>query len=97
MPYVPHTAEDVRRALDAIGVDHVDDLFRDVPTSILDPELDLPEPLDEVGVLAHLDALASRDQKGVPTFLGGGVRRHFLPAVATHLAFQSEFVTAYTP
>ncbi len=97
MPYVPHTAEDVRRALDAIGVDHVDDLFRDIPESILDPELDLPEPLDEVGVLAHLDALAARDQKGVPTFLGGGVRRHFLPAVTTRLAFQSEFVTAYTP
>lgn len=97
MPYVPHTAEDVRRALDAIGVDHVDDLFRDVPASILDPALDLPAPLDEVGVLAHLDALAARDQKGVPTFLGGGVRRHFLPSVTTRLAFQSEFVTAYTP
>ena len=97
MPYVPHTAEDVRRALDAIGVDHVDDLFRDVPAAILDPELDLPAPLDEVGVLAHLDALAARDQKGVPTFLGGGVRKHFLPSVTTRLAFQSEFVTAYTP
>lgn len=97
MPYVPHTAEDVRRALDAIGVDHVDDLFADVPKSILDPALDLPAPLDEIGVLAHLDALAARDQKGVPTFLGGGVRRHFLPSVATSLAFQSEFVTAYTP
>lgn len=97
MPYVPHTAEDVRRALDVIGVGHVDDLFRDVPASILDPELDLPAPLDEVGVLAHLDALAARDQKGVPTFLGGGVRRHFLPSVTPRLAFQSEFVTAYTP
>ena len=97
MPYVPHTAEDVRRALDAIGVDHVDDLFRDVPHALLDPELDLPPALDEVGVLAHLDALAARDQKGVPTFLGGGVRRHFLPAVTPRLAFQSEFVTAYTP
>ena len=97
MPYVPHTAEDVRRALDAIGVDHVDDLFRDVPASILDPELDLPPALDEVGVLAHLDALAARDQKGVPTFLGGGVRPHFLPSVTSRLAFQSEFVTAYTP
>jgi glycine dehydrogenase subunit 1 len=97
VPYVPHTPEDVRRALDAIGVGHVDDLFADVPAALLDPELDLPAALDEVGVLAHLDALAARDQKGVPTFLGGGVRRHFLPAVTPRLAFQSEFVTAYTP
>jgi glycine dehydrogenase subunit 1 len=97
VPYVPHTADDVRRALAAIGVEHVDDLFRDVPPALLDPEFELPAPLDEVGVLAHLDALAARDQKGVPTFLGGGVRPHFLASVTPHLAFQSEFVTAYTP
>lgn len=97
MPYVPHSADDVRRALEAIGVDSVDALFADVPAAILDPPLDLAAPLDEIGVLAHLDSLAARDQQGVPTFLGGGVRRHFLASVAPHLAFQSEFVTAYTP
>ncbi len=97
MPYVPHTDADVRRALAAIGVDDVDDLFADVPREILDPPLDLPEPMDEVTLLAHLDALAARDQKAVPTFLGGGVRRHFIPAVTPRLALQGEFVTAYTP
>ena len=97
MPYVPHTDADVRRALAAIGVDDVDDLFADIPSEILDPPLDLMEPMDEVTLLAHLDALAARDQKAVPTFLGGGVRRHFIPAVTPRLALQGEFVTAYTP
>ena len=97
MPYVPHTDDDVRRALAAIGVDDVDDLFVDVPAEILDPPLDLPAPMDEVTLLAHLDALAARDQQAVPTFLGGGVRRHFIPAVTPRLAMQGEFVTAYTP
>ena len=97
MPYVPHSDEDVRRALAAIGVDDVDALFADVPGSILDPHLDLPPPMDEAALLAHLDALAARDQQRVPTFLGGGVRRHFIPAVTPRLAMQSEFVTAYTP
>ncbi len=97
MPYVPHTDEDVRRALAAIGVDGVDDLFVDVPAEILDPPLDLPAPMDEVTLLAHLDALAALDQQAVPTFLGGGVRRHFIPAVTPRLAMQGEFVTAYTP
>ncbi|MBW6456099.1 MAG: aminomethyl-transferring glycine dehydrogenase subunit GcvPA [Trueperaceae bacterium] len=97
MPYVPHTDDDVRRALAAIGVDRVDDLFADVPAEILDPPLDLPAPMDEVTLLAHLDALAARDQQAVPTFLGGGVRRHFIPAVTPRLALQGEFVTAYTP
>jgi glycine dehydrogenase subunit 1 len=97
VPYVPHTDEDVRRALAAIGVDGVDDLFVDVPAEILDPPLDLPAPMDEVTLLAHLDALAALDQQAVPTFLGGGVRRHFIPAVTPRLAMQGEFVTAYTP
>jgi glycine dehydrogenase subunit 1 len=97
VPYVPHTPDDVRRALAAIGVDDVDALFADVPAEILDPPLDLPAPMDEVTLLAHLDALAAKDQHGVPTFLGGGVRQHFIPAVTPRLAMQSEFVTAYTP
>jgi len=97
VPYVPHTDADVRRALAVIGVDDVDDLFADVPSEILDPPLDLLDPMDEVTLLAHLDALAARDQKAVPTFLGGGVRRHFIPAVTPRLALQGEFVTAYTP
>ncbi len=97
MPYVPHTPDDVRRALQAIGVDGVDDLFADVPAEILDPPIELAPPMGEVALLAHLDALAARDQQGVPTFLGGGVRQHFIPAVTPRLAMQSEFVTAYTP
>ena len=97
MPYVPHTDDDVRRALAAIGVGDVDALFADVPAEILDPPLDLPEPMNEVALLAHLDALAALDQQAVPTFLGGGVRRHFIPSVTPRLAMQGEFVTAYTP
>lgn len=97
MPYVPHTEEDVRRALDAIGAGSVDELFADIPASILDPAIRLPAPMDEVSLLAHVSELAARDQKGVPTFLGGGVRQHFIPSVTPRLAMQSEFVTAYTP
>ena len=97
MGYVPHTDADVARALAAIGVASVDDLFADVPAEILDPPLDLPAPMDEATLLAHLDALAAKDQQRVPTFLGGGVRQHFIPAVTPRLAMQSEFVTAYTP
>lgn len=97
MPYTPHTDEDVRRALDAIGVDDVDALFADVPAALLDPELDLPAGLDEVALMDHVQALAARDDTTSPSFLGGGARRHFLPAVVRQLAMQSEFVTAYTP
>ncbi len=97
MRYAPHTEEDVRRALDAIGAASVGELFAGVPAELLGPELDLPGPMDEVALMDHLQALAARDDARSPSFLGGGVRRHFLPAVTRHLAMQSEFVTAYTP
>jgi glycine dehydrogenase subunit 1 len=97
MSYIPHSDVDIARALAVIGVSSVDDLFADVPAEILDPVIDLPPPMDEVTLLAHLAELAGRNQQRVPTFLGGGVRQHFIPAVTPALAMQSEFVTAYTP
>src|SRR5690606_13397896 len=45
----------------------------------------------------HVRRLAARNETRGPDFLGGGVRRHFIPSVTPHLALQSEFVTAYTP
>ncbi len=97
MNYLPHTAEDVQRALEAIGVGSVDDLFASIPEPLRDPELDIPEGLDEVNLLRHLRELAAKNKADGADFLGGGAQRHFIPAVTPQLAMQSEFVTAYTP
>ncbi|MDQ3398099.1 MAG: aminomethyl-transferring glycine dehydrogenase, partial [Deinococcota bacterium] len=97
MNYLPHTGEDIFRALKTIGVDSVEALFDDVPEELQAFELDLPAGLDETALLAHLRELAAKNSAAGPSFLGGGVRRHFIPSVTPHLAMQSEFVTAYTP
>jgi len=97
MNYLPHTPEDIERALSSIGVENIDALFADLPESLQKPELDIPEGLDEVSLLRHLRALASKNKAPKATFLGGGLRQHFIPSVTPHLAMQSEFVTAYTP
>jgi glycine dehydrogenase subunit 1 len=95
--YLPHTKEDVARALEAIGVDNLDALFRDIPQALRRPDMDIPEGLDEVSLLRHLRELATKNDTTGPQFLGGGIRQHFIPSVTPHLAMQSEFVTAYTP
>jgi glycine dehydrogenase subunit 1 len=95
--YHPHTPDDERRALAAIGVGSIDELFADLPAELRDPQLDLPAGMDEEALLDHLRALAAKNGARGPDFLGGGVRRHFIPSVTPHLALQSEFVTAYTP
>ncbi len=97
MPYVPHTEEEIRRALGAIGLERSEELFDDLPEALRDPPIQLAEPLDEVSLMERVEALAARDRTSGPNFLGGGVRKHFIPAVTPKLAFQSEFVTAYTP
>jgi glycine dehydrogenase subunit 1 len=97
MGYTPHAEDDIRRALATIGVANVDELFHDIPAEIRNPIIDLAPPMGESELMEHLRALAAKDQQSVPTFLGGGVRQHFIPSVTPALAMQSEFVTAYTP
>lgn len=97
MNYLPHTPEDIARALEAVGVESIDALFDDLPKSLQKPDLDIPEGLDEVALMRHLRSLAAKNKTPDATFLGGGLRQHFIPSVTPHLAMQSEFVTAYTP
>lgn len=97
MHYHPHTAEDVERALQTVGVDSIRDLFADLPIALRDPEMNLPLGMDEASLLDHLRALAAKNDVGGADFLGGGAQRHFIPSVVSHLAMQSEFVTSYTP
>ena len=96
MNYIPHTDADVSRALAAIGLSDVAELFQDVPKVLKDVELKLPSGMDEARLLEHLRGLAAKNRPG-GTLLGGGVRQHFIPSVTPHLALRSEFVTAYTP
>ena len=97
MNYLPHTPEDVARALQTIGVNTLDDLFAELPKALRRPEMDLPAGLDEVSLMRHLEDLAAKNTVQGPNFLGGGPQRHFIPSVTPHLAMQSEFVTSYTP
>ncbi|MBW7917525.1 MAG: aminomethyl-transferring glycine dehydrogenase subunit GcvPA [Trueperaceae bacterium] len=97
MRYIPHTAEDVARALAKVGAPSIDSLFADLPEALRDPPIDIPAGMDEAALMAHLRSLAAKNSSGGPDFLGGGARRHFMPSVTAHLAMQSEFVTAYTP
>lgn len=97
MHYLPHTPEDVARALELIGAPSIDALFEDIPEGLRNPAMNVAPGLSEAELMAHLRELAARNNSGGPDFLGGGARRHFTPSVTAHLAMQSEFVTAYTP
>ena len=81
MSYVPHGPDDVRRMLDVIGVESVEDLFAQIPQEYrLDRPLDLPPPLSEWETARELTGKAAANEALV-CFLGGGSYDHFIPAV----------------
>ena len=93
--YLPHTEEDIRKMMDAIGIKKVEDLFQTLPKEYrLSKPLNLPEPLSETDLLRHLQELQS---PVISSFLGAGAYRHFIPTVVPNLVSRSEFYTAYTP
>ena len=85
--------------LRSMGLRSVDDLFADLPESVRIPKLDLADgrPEDEVVERVTTMLSANRTMADMPTFLGGGVYDHFVPASVRAIISRSEFYTSYTP
>jgi glycine dehydrogenase subunit 1 len=99
-PFVSLTERDERQMLAAIGVDSVEELFRDVPEGVrFRRELDLPPALSEQEVVAHLEELAAKNVSAgrEVSFLGAGIYDHYVPAVVDAVLQRGELLTAYTP
>ena len=75
MRYLPHTAQDVRDMLDAIGVATNEDLFVEIPTKLkLKRPLQLDAPRSEPELAREMERLAGNGATTANTlsFLGGG-------------------------
>jgi len=99
MSYVPHTAAERQEMLAQIGVANIEDLFTVVPAAYRFPEIDLPQPVSELEIMAELREMseANEDVQHSACVLGAGAYNHFVPSVVIHVLSRSEFYTAYTP
>ena len=100
MRYLPQTQNARKEMLDAVGVDSVDALYKDVPPSaFVDGYVDLPKHQGELAVERAMSGMASKNMaaSNVPFFLGAGTYFHHVPASVDHIIQRSEFLTAYTP
>ncbi|HJP02765.1 MAG TPA: aminomethyl-transferring glycine dehydrogenase subunit GcvPA [Planctomycetota bacterium] len=99
MPFIPNTDADRTELLEAIGVKSIGELFENIPAELrLTDELPVPPGVSEDELMREVGELASWNStpdKG--SFLGGGMYRHYIPAVVGALQSRQEFVTAYTP
>jgi glycine dehydrogenase subunit 1 len=99
MPYIPHTDAERLEMLRIIGVQKMEDLFRDVPEKVRFPRLDLPPAISEMEVMPELQNIAAANVNtgDFPCFLGAGAYNHYIPATVNYVLSRGEFYTAYTP
>ncbi|WP_128292439.1 aminomethyl-transferring glycine dehydrogenase subunit GcvPA [Afifella aestuarii] len=100
MRYLPHTDQDRADMLRVIGVETIDELFRDVPADkLLKEAVDLPRHKSEMEVARLMRRLAAKNRAAGdgPFFLGAGAYHHHVPASVDHIIQRSEYLTSYTP
>ena len=97
MPFIPHTEDDIKAMLDAIGASSIDDLFDEIPAGLRNAELlRVPTRASEMEVARIMTERAAQD--GHPLcFLGAGAYEHHIPAAVWELTTRGEFYSAYTP
>ncbi|RLF41337.1 MAG: aminomethyl-transferring glycine dehydrogenase subunit GcvPA [Thermoplasmata archaeon] len=85
--------------LKSLGLSSIDELFSDIPEKIRIDKLNLPKGLSQQEVERELSFLADKNIscKKLLSFLGGGVKPHYIPAIVKSIISRSEFYTAYTP
>ncbi|MCF6301076.1 MAG: aminomethyl-transferring glycine dehydrogenase subunit GcvPA [Proteobacteria bacterium] len=97
MPFIPHTEQEIKQMLDAIGVAEINQLFDEIPEQLISSKLDeIPEQMNEMQVNRHIINLARQDGTSL-CFAGAGAYEHHIPAAIWQLTTRGEFYTAYTP
>lgn len=97
MPYIPHTPDDIDTMLTSIGVSNTNELFDEIPSSLIYGELNnIPTGMNEMAMLQEANNLANKNNNGI-CFIGAGSYEHHIPAAVWDIASRGEFLTAYTP
>lgn len=97
MPFIPHTEQDIRDMLSAIGVGEIATLFEEIPVSLRSRlSTGVAPQATEMEVTRLLHGRAQRDEQPV-CFIGAGAYDHHIPAAVWELTTRGEFYSAYTP
>ena len=95
--FLVHNEETIKEMCSEIGVNNVEDLFKQIPQEIRMNELNLPDGLSEMETQRQVKKLAKENKSDYINFMGGGIYNKFVPACIAQVAGRFEFNTAYTP
>lgn len=95
--FLVHNNETIKQMCNEIGINTVEDLFKQIPQNVRMGELNLPDGLSEMETQRKVKALAKENKSDYINFMGGGIYNKFIPACISQVASRFEFNTAYTP
>jgi glycine dehydrogenase subunit 1 len=98
MKFVPNSSVKTLM-LKELGLKNIEDLFLDIPQKIKIDDLNLPKGLTQQDTERKLRNISNKNKSynDFLSFLGGGIKPHYVPAIVKSLTSRSEFYTAYTP
>src|SRR3569832_1498923 len=96
MPFIPHTEQEVREMLDAIGVRRIDELIDEIPAALRTSLKEVPAGLAEMDGARLMNARAAANV-GTLCFIGAGAYRQHIPDAVCEITTRGEYYTAYTP
>ena len=97
MPFIPHTEEDISAMLASIGAATIDDLFDEIPPSLISAGLkQVPPGMNEMDVTRLMLERAEADGRYL-SFIGAGAYEHHIPAAVWQITTRGEFYSSYTP
>ncbi len=94
--FIPHSEEETRHILDALGLSSLEDLFSHIDPDLLKKPDNLPEPMSEEELRRYFKGLASKNRLPV-CFAGAGSYDRIVPSAVWQILSRGEFLTAYTP
>ena len=98
MNFIPNSSiKDIM--LKETGINDVEELFLDIPKKIAVKKLDIGTGLSQQDTEQKLRDIANKNKSfhDMTSFLGGGVKPHYIPSVVKSILSRAEFYTAYTP
>jgi len=98
MQFIPNSPLK-KSMLHELQLHDINDLFSDIPKEIKTEKLRLPSSRPQQDVEDQMRQLAKQNKSfcEMPSFIGGGYKPHYIPAVVKSVISRSEFYTAYTP
>ena len=97
MPFIPHTDDDIKAMLEAIGIDNIDQLFDEIPADLKISDLsEVPQGIGEMEVARIMQERAGQDSNAL-NFIGAGAYEHHIPSAVWEITTRGEFYSAYTP